>query len=52
MHVFKGKWITEKVFSELVPINSYIDVYEMKEQPQTALQNSHVIFRDCFEWEG
>ena len=34
MHIFKGKWITEKAFAELTPVNSYMDVYEMKEQPQ------------------
>lgn len=52
MHIFKGKWITEKAFAELTPVNSYMDVYEMKEQPQTALQNSHVVFRDFFAWDG
>lgn len=52
MHVFQGKWITEKAFASLVPVDSYTDVYEMKEQPQTALQNSHVLFRDVFVWNG
>lgn len=52
MHVFQGKWITDEAFAELAPVDSYIDVYEMKEQPQTALQNSHVLFRDSFVWNG
>lgn len=52
MYTFHGKWITEEAFASLVPADAYTDVYEMKEQPQTALQNSHVLFRDGFTWNG
>ncbi|MBO6263206.1 MAG: family 78 glycoside hydrolase catalytic domain [Clostridia bacterium] len=52
MHVFKGKWITNSLFYNIKPSDAYIDVYSMTEQPQPYLQNSHVLFRDKFMWNG
>ncbi len=52
MHSFQGKWITDRIFAELKPKDSYKDVYDDIPAEEDPFRDTHVLFRDKFFWSG
>ncbi len=48
MHRFTGKWITDSRFAPLQPK----DCYGMKQVEQNGLEDSHILFRASFPYDG
>ena len=47
-HIFKGKWITNKAFAGLTPVNVFHRQLEKIEINSKGSQNSHILFRKRF----
>lgn len=47
-HIFKGKWITNRSFATLEPINVFYRQLDKKRIPESSYKNCHVLFRKTF----
>jgi len=52
MHQFAGKWITNRDFAALTPLNLYHRQLDKREIDSKGRQDAHILFRSRFESSG